>query len=403
MCGIHGFITGNTKHNNADDFVIQGYTANSLRGTDASGIASIDVLDKMFLVQKLPCPGYFFSTNDYARSLMRAANNTKTITIGHTRAATSGGTKGMSNAHPFIVRNEQGRKIVGVHNGTLNNWQAKPEAKRYTVDSEWALAHIFNNGMKAFEDFFGGYCFVWWDNENPDILNVALNNERHMSVAFSSKGGMAFASEPGMLYWLMERNKIAVDGPVLKLKPHHWYKFDITDLKNFTKEELPDNTVVTYTAATHNPAPNNDTEYYGTTAVARVDAFLKRLGKEMPPLVTDLTPTEGKARLVAPGTNSGKFVTQEEMENAKYLQMLGDTGGFQPWYDLGGEIFGEWFGSDGAQCDAVMRMASHLEYSSDTLWSVKCIGLIDEGHNKDFVVVCSRPIMNKMIDQETMH
>lgn len=379
MCGIHGFITGATRQTKADEFMIMSYTANSLRGTDASGIASIDVVTRTVYSTKLPCPGFYFMQNGYAKSLARAANSVNTITIGHTRSSTSGDRGGVSDAHPFSIHDVIGdREMVGVHNGTLYPWKTKVNASRYSVDSEWALNHIFDNGMAAFKDFEGSYCFVWWDNVDPNILNMALNKERPMHIAMTEDGGMAYASEAGMLAWMLEKSQIKRTTEIKRLVPGHWYKFDIKALTEYTKEEIPSPPVAVTT-------PRN--QYNGFTTIDHVDAFLDRVGA---PVVSILPDETGKAKLVKP-EDRRQLSTREEVENAKMMHMLGDEGCFQPWWDDKDEISGTWTGRDGVECTAIIRYSDHLTYNSDTMWVVKCIGIQDDGKS-DITVVCSRPL-----------
>ena len=68
---------------------------------------------------------------------------------------------------------------------------------------------------------------------------MARNSERPLAVAFLKSGGMAWASEPGMLYWLLERNTILMDGPVITLEAGQQYSFPVDKPKEFTKQKLP--------------------------------------------------------------------------------------------------------------------------------------------------------------------
>ena len=273
MCGIHGFISGNKKDLNADDFMRSGFVAGSLRGMDSSGVASIMVQRKTFAFQKLPVAGSTFIQDKYADTLIRRANDTGIITLGHTRSATVGKV-GYSEAHPFWMEQDT-RELIGVHNGTLTNWRSDASAKDYDVDSEWALNKIFDEGKDAFAKFSGAYCFAWWDSNDHETVNFALNSERPMNVVFTENGNMAFASEAGMLYWLLERHKVAMKGKILTLAAGNWYKFKVNDVENFTKEELPKPKVAA--VVTQQP-------YYSNrkTVVDDVTALLGRLaaGKE---------------------------------------------------------------------------------------------------------------------------
>lgn len=374
MCGIHGYVTGKVRNVHADDFLSNGFVAGSLRGTDASGIAVINAAKAQSAWQKLPVPGSMFIGNNYVRTLMRDACDANTIAIAHTRAATTSGV-GIDGAHPFSVDDANGREIVGVHNGTLQGWGTKPNGNKYTVDSEWALNHIFDNGIKAFEDFTGAYCFVWWDSDEQDTLNIALNNDRPMCVGFTKQEGMTYASEAGMLYWLMERNLIDIDGPILQLTGKHWYKFKIDELKAYTKVALPEpkaTAVVPYTSYTPS-APMK-------TTVDRVTELLTLIGKKVT--------SQATGTAVVPYKQAARA---EEILKAKQLNLMGCKGTFQPDYlDTNtNDLLGTFANEAGTELTAFIRGAENLIFGPATLWNTRCIGIQDD--NFDIVAVCSAP------------
>lgn len=184
MCGIAGFMTGTKRYSKADDFISDSFVAGSLHGMDSCGVVSIEMKKDLYSWQKLPVCGSYFITDRAARNVIRDANLPNTLTLAHTRAATQGSVS-INNAHPFIVEGQDGdnyREMVGVHNGSLTGWASKKGASKFDVDSEWALNKIFDLGDKAFEEIEGAYCFVWWDNANPDVLNISLNDRRPCSL-----------------------------------------------------------------------------------------------------------------------------------------------------------------------------------------------------------------------------
>lgn len=382
MCGIHGYINGGNKDRDISSFISDGFVAGSLRGMDSSGIAVINTGSAEYCAQKLPVQGSMFITDRYAQQLLDDAAEKDHITICHTRAATSGKI-GINQAHPFYMENEEnGRIMVGVHNGTLTGWSTKAGAKSYTVDSEWGLNHIYEKGLDAFKDINGAFVFAWWDSDDRDVLNFALNEQRPMYVGFTKSGGMAFASEPGMLYWLMERNKLYIDGQLLQLSAGQHYRFDINDLRNPTKQKLP--AAVVHTPNYHgHSSRSNWTRHSNMEAVGIV--FSTHANKAVPS-----TPPKEPGR---------SYVTVDEVENAKILGMHSCKGKFQPYWEDKEEdiVFGTFFPNDFDEIDAIIRGASHLDFSVSTEWDVTMLGCIDEGTK--FTAICSKPRLSLAQEQ----
>lgn len=373
MCGIHGFICGKKRNNNGDDFVRQGFVAGSLRGADSSGMASITTDKWKTEWQKLPVSGPMFIGDKFANDLIRRASNPNTITICHTRAATQGGI-GLSEAHPFLVEGENpddtARELIGVHNGTLTGWQSKKYGNEYKVDSEWALNHIFDNGMKAFEDFNGAFAFVWWDSNDMSVLNIALNNERPMHVVFTDDDGMAFASEAGMLYWLCERNNIKMKGKVLRLVAGYRYQFDANNLAAYNKEKLPAAKGYATTTTTSRYTGYSTTSYKSDTE--KVDELLKSLAGN--------------------NKSAGVSVFTAEVNNARDLMLLSKKAKFQPIQHSDDEkhIEGLVTMEDGTEYAGVIRNVADLYvFGPATVWDVTVVGAKDDGTNIE--VITSRP------------
>lgn len=392
MCGIHGFFTGKTRVQDASDYISDSFVAGSLRGMDSSGIAVISTKEDKIEHSKLPVCGSIFITDKFTKSLIEQSRGEGTITICHTRAATQGGV-GYSQAHPFYMDDVEGnmyREMIGVHNGTLYGWKTHADASKFDVDSEWALNHIFKNGAKAFEDFTGAYCFVWWDSVEEDTLNFALNDQRPMHIALLENGSLAYASEPGMLNWILERNKMKIKGNILKLMPDYWYKFVAGDLEKYTKKLLPKKPVAvsTYNAGSYGGGPHNRAYDYRSTVMDKVDAIFERIRKEN----ADATPQTNALVLVSNDSNptSTAYVSREEVENAQALQMQGDRGTFIPSYfrQEKGELYGS-FTSNGSEIEGVMRNAAGLNWHAAEQMDCSIIGIIDDG--KNLLAVLSKP------------
>lgn len=216
MCGIHGVINSKTMYSlPACNFVRQAFVANSLRGMDSSGVFQIGTTSKGVYLHKDAVNGSEFITQQAAEAILRDAD-TSLFTVCHVRAKTQGEVKA-ENAHPFVGWNDD-QRVLGVHNGSLNNWKNAKGAGDYEVDSEWAIQQIAEHGHAAFSKFHGAYCIVWWDEEDPRKINFCRNDQRPMHFLFSKDGkNMLFASEAGMLAWLAERCKFEGDGRIREM------------------------------------------------------------------------------------------------------------------------------------------------------------------------------------------
>jgi predicted glutamine amidotransferase len=374
MCGIHGMFNGKVKALNVADFISNGFVAGSVRGMDSSGIAIIDTKNNYLETHKLAISGSVFVTDRVAKKYIEEARDPHVISICHTRAATSGGL-GYSAAHPFYIESADDtsyREMVGVHNGSLTNWATKDKAKNYSVDSEWALNHIYDKGAEAFKDFTGAYCFVWWDSDEDDVLNIARNDTREMHVAMLENGGLAYASEAGMLYWLLERNSLKIKGTIIQLDDHTHYKFKRDDLHNFTKEKL-----------LQPPTPTTTYNYHGTstrpTVVQQMDALLAKIA--------------GSPEAAASNVSTGPkvpFVSRAEVENATMLELQGQRGTFTVlFYDQKAEELLGTFSQGATEYSAVMRNALGVKWNDETPLDVSILGVIDDG--TEITVVTSKP------------
>lgn len=403
MCGIHGYINGSTREINADNYIRQAFTANMLRGMDSSGIACIDADTGASSYQKLPVSGTYFVQDKVAAEMIRKASNKRHITFCHTRHATQG-VINMPNAHPFQATdvdddNVFNREIVGVHNGTLNGWKNKKDGGKYDVDSEWAINHIFQRGTEAFKDFAGAYAFVWWDSDDWKTLNIARNAERSLFVAFTKDGGMAFASEAGMLVWLMERNKIEIEGEVRELTPGFLYKFDVTKVKEFTKEELPK-----FAFPAHNVSPVGSPTYnagryspsYTHKSISdKVSDLLDKIkgrGKPEPIALLPSPAATVDGEKLAEGIKKeiNTFLKREEIDNASIMGVQGARGTFIPRYEDHNDkkLYGA-VQVGNMEFDAVMRNVSGLAWKAEEMYDVSILGMIDDG--QEMCCVVSKP------------
>lgn len=387
MCGIHGVINTNVPEINSDEFIKSGFIAGMLRGVDSSGVAVIDTKEQLFDLRKLPISGNLFVEDKHFRSLLPDIRSKNTISIAHTRAATVGKVAEYTT-HPFnFYDQETGREMVGVHNGTLTGWASRQGANKYDVDSNWALATIFEKGLEAFKSFTGSYCFVWWDSDKPGVLNIARNNDRPMHVAFTKKGSMLFASEPGMIYWLADRHSIVLDGEVKSLRPGLLYSFDLENLSDPKTEELPK---VSYPVTSYN--------YRGTTPVdsrsivQRVQDFLDEVMKD-----------DKKLEVVAKNTKP-TMVSKEEINDAKLLEILHKKVKFRPTHtdNKTDNLYGIVTLSEGSSAweeTAIIRHAGNVKWEEGEEMEVTVLGAWF--NSEEVTVFVSKPRVNLAVVGKT--
>lgn len=389
MCGIHGFINGKTKAElNSDDFIKSAFIANMLRGADSSGIAVVSS-HGFSEVAKIPLAGMYLPSHKQAASLITRARQTNTASICHVRAATSGNIT-YSNAHPFVIEDEAGSEIVGVHNGTLQNWKTKKGGSDWDVDSAWALSRILTEKADAFEEFTGSFAFVWWTSENPDVLNMARNKERTLFIAYTEDDNLVYASEAGMIHWLCERHRIKLKGSIKELEEDRWYQFDISNPAKFTKGgHLPKPKVTSYSGgggrSYYDTGWNNGTNYHQTT-IEKLDRIFADIRAE---------DSGVQLKLVSNQDNQATaLVTKEEVQNAHAMNMLGNKGVFTAMAadDNTGHIYGSYESLEaGDEMHAVMRdVPENIDWASGAEWMVKVHGIVDSGN--DFIIVVSAPL-----------
>lgn len=117
--------------------------------------------------------------------------------VGHVRFATKGSPKYLGNNHPISHGD-----IVGVHNGTLHDWEpiieetgrSDPKAK---VDSEAIFAAVNKWGHKGgLKRIQGAMVAVYVNRHYPFTLHIARNSGRELYYCKTQAGSLMFASEP---------------------------------------------------------------------------------------------------------------------------------------------------------------------------------------------------------------
>ena len=172
----------------------------SIRGYHSTGVISVSGKGNKRSILKDAVDGaHFTQTKEWAN--FRGHNKDSKILIGHNRWATQGEVN-KQNSHPFSFGN-----ISGVHNGTLHYQSNLPDYTRFEVDSENIYWSFHKKGVEwTLERLDGAFALVWYDSSKR-TLNFARNDERPLWIAELTDGTIAWASEEGMLTWLIERSK----------------------------------------------------------------------------------------------------------------------------------------------------------------------------------------------------
>lgn len=205
MCGLVAVVTKayNGFSVRDKDVFSQMLFADTLRGDDATGVMLVDNNGDLDLAKEATLAPWFQNTQEYKNLEVKAVRNGAAF-IGHNRKATRGEIKD-ENAHPFVVDN----RIVLVHNGTLYGDHKKIADTE--VDSH-AIAHLIHEKgddvEAALSELNGAYALIWYDVLNRK-LNFVRNDDRPLHY-IETGSAWYFASEPGMLAWLLNRNNVFV-------------------------------------------------------------------------------------------------------------------------------------------------------------------------------------------------
>lgn len=239
MCGLVGFVSyanfggGNGQYQEKRRFLEQGLYLSATRGWEGTGLAFVMQPDKQAEVYKRSvCSRDFLDLKETER-MMWKVDRPKAV-IGHTRSATRGYVEDY-NAHPF-----QFDHITLAHNGTLNYWKGLTKNCDIEVDSAYiacAMAEVAEE-RELLEKLNGSYSLIW-HNARDKSFNFARNDERPMYwINIPAWKGFAYASEMGMLGWLLDRNGIKTEGDFRFPALHTQYKIFL-DKEKMEVKALP--------------------------------------------------------------------------------------------------------------------------------------------------------------------
>lgn len=227
----------------------------AVRGTDGFGMFAVDSHKNDIRAAKVAgVPQNLFGTLPF-KEFTTFMDKKATIAVGHHRSATKG-TVNDQNAHPFHFGH-----ITMVHNGTLTSGV---DLKKFSVDSEGICAAIAEHGVEAFSKLHGAYACVWWDSEKKQ-LHFFKNDERPLTI-IKHRNSIIFASEWGMLDWLLRRTQVGFtdkDVTLYKIHKDREYWIPADGLLKEGKEPIKKH----YTTTTYYP-PYSQRSYHGSSGTS---------------------------------------------------------------------------------------------------------------------------------------
>ena len=229
MCGLVGAV-GTLKYTHEKWFK-QALLCDTVRGHHSTGVTVVkkNSVDSF----KYAIPAAYFMDLAPAKSLINSITGADVV-MGHNRHATAGNSGAHVNAHPF-----KHGDITLMHNGTLTNHRTLT-TDHFTVDSEAICAAISREGAEVIvPKLKGAFALVWYD-ESDGTLNFVRNNERTLFLAISNEGSMLWASEKGMLEWLLSKErKIGITyEEITPLEIGKWLSIPVDNISDVKVKEL---------------------------------------------------------------------------------------------------------------------------------------------------------------------
>jgi hypothetical protein len=229
MCGIVGVVhkahNGFDKKNEAVFYEM--LYCDALRGDDSTGVILVENTSGFGIMKEGYSSAYVVdavATSDQGKAMFSRGK----AMIGHNRKKTIGEATD-ENAHPFVVNDE----FAMVHNGTLTNHKALADT---AVDSEALAIHLepvlncedwnLENFEAAIGKVYGAYAIAAYSQKNHSVY-LLRNDQRPLSYV-ETPDGFYWASEMGLLYWILGRNGIALQKcqPVV-VKENSIYRIDL--------------------------------------------------------------------------------------------------------------------------------------------------------------------------------
>lgn len=177
-----------------------------LRGRDSTGVINVNRQMQYGYYKNVGPPAFMFDRKSYAETI---ETGTHAALVGHCRHKTSGAVS-RDNAHPFDFEDEG---IIGVHNGTLQNYSKLDGYAYNKVDSEVLFNHLAYNGAEnTFNQIEGAWACVWWDDEQ-ETLNFIRNSERTLYFTWSADRRKMYWASEAWMFGAVERKTKLWNGP----------------------------------------------------------------------------------------------------------------------------------------------------------------------------------------------
>ena len=228
MCGIVGVVPRGSFgfDKKTEDSFYQMLFCDTLRGDDSTGVIMVENTSGFGIMKEGYSAPYVLDSIQMSE-LGKAMYPRGKALIGHNRKKTIG-IGSDENAHPFVVKGE----FAMVHNGTLTNHK---ELADTVVDSEALAIHLepVLNGtwdLTKFEEAIGkvrGAFAIAAYSQNNHQVYLLRNDQRPLSFVDTPEG-FFWASEMGLLYWILGRNGVTLKNhePVV-VKENCLYKIDL--------------------------------------------------------------------------------------------------------------------------------------------------------------------------------
>ena len=240
MCGQVGVAikTNFGFDKKTEDSFYQMLFADTLRGDDSTGVILIEK-DSSFGIMKegYSAPYVIDAIHDSTQG--KAMWTKGKCLIGHNRKKTIGAVSD-ETSHPFTVDGE----FAMVHNGTLNGHKQLADT---TVDSEALAIHLSkvltpDFDKEKFEEeiakVYGAYAVSCYSQKTHSVY-LLRNDQRPLSLVETTEG-FFWASEMGMLLWVLGRNGITLkDTTPIVLKENTIYRIDLDTNKMEVIEFVP--------------------------------------------------------------------------------------------------------------------------------------------------------------------
>ena len=249
MCGLVGMVVkpANGLSVKTETIFNQLLYADAVRGEDSTGIIGVETDTTFHTAKEATAAAWFLNTLEVESKLPKKLFSSGKAVLGHNRKKTMGKIEDAS-AHPFVVNGH----FAMSHNGTLFNHKALANTD---VDSE-ALAIILEKAFdetdrvgavgEALSRVNGAYAVSIYDQRSHSV-HLIRNDERPLAYAETSEGWF-WASEAGLLYWILSRNGLDIK-EIKNLKEDVLLTIDL-DTNMMTEEPLTIKKQVTTTTTT---------------------------------------------------------------------------------------------------------------------------------------------------------